>query len=211
MPAEASSAVVGEWKKQYTVVRLSEHPHLITKADVQTQKGSKLAPVNSRVKGNSNKSQTKNRSTDQIRSKASSRDREGQRRDALKRHGGSKFRSHTSQTIPNSHCTGIIVPPCFKGSSEKARRNSLVTHHALLVYRHFTQELPVLQSLLFQGASFSFDVVGPLHTETDPAAQYLQLPPVWCSPCTLVANRDSVRCRGPTGGAAVHTIRQTFV
>ena len=74
--------------------RATEHPRLITKADVQTQKGSKLSPVNSRVKGNSNKSQnrdatshwwqvTKYRSTDQVRSKASSREREGHRRDTL--------------------------------------------------------------------------------------------------------------------------------
>ena len=104
----------------------------------------------------------------------------------------------------------------------------------LLENRHFTQELPVLQSLLFQGAPFGFDLVGPLHKETDPAAQDLQLPPGWSpvlpvlssgvpriarSPSTdgstgSVANRDSVRCRGPTGAgqlAAVHTIHQTFV
>ena len=40
----------------------------------------------------------------------------------------------------------------------------------LLVYRHLSQELPVLKSFLFQGAPFGFNVVGPLHKETDPAA-----------------------------------------
>ena len=72
------------------------------------------------------------------------------------------------------------------------------------------------RTFLFQGASFSFDVVGPLHKETYPAAQDLQLPPGW-SPVLLVllsgvpriarssstdgpstgsaANHDSVRCR----------------
>ena len=90
-------------------------------------------------------------------------------------------------------------------------------------------------SFLFQGAPFGFNVVGPLHKETDPAAHDLDLPDRWSplllvlssgvpriarSPSTdgpstgSVANRDSVRCRGPTGAgqlAAVHTIRQTFV
>ena len=95
--------------------------------------------------------------------------------------------------------------------------------------------LLVPKSLLSQGASFSFDAVGPLHKETDPAAQDLQLPPRW-SPVLLVllsgvhrialsppsdkpstgraADHDSVRCRGPIGAgqlAAPHTIRQTFV
>ena len=111
----------------------------------------------------------------------------------------------------------------------------LSTVEILLVYRHLAQELPVLKSFLFQGASFSFDVVGSLHKETDPAAQDLQLPPGW-SPALLVllsgvpriarssstdrpstgsaANHDSVRFRGPTRAGhhvAGHTIRQTFV
>ena len=104
--------------------RATEHPRLITKADVQTQKGSKLAPVNSRVKRNSNKSQnrdatshwwqvTKYPSTDQIRSKASSREREGHRRDAL---------TQATRWIQISHCTGNIVPPGYKGRSQKADR-----------------------------------------------------------------------------------------
>ena len=83
--------------------------------------------------------------------------------------------------------------------------------------------------------SVSIDAVVPLHKETDPAAQDLQLPPRW-SPVLLVllsgvprialsppsdkpstgraADHDSVRCRGPIGAgqlAAPHTIRQTFV
>ena len=83
--------------------------------------------------------------------------------------------------------------------------------------RHLSHELPVLKPPPFQGASFSSDVVGPLHKETDRTAQDLQLPPRW-SPVLLVllsgapriahspssdrpstgraTNHDSVRCRG---------------
>ena len=43
---------------------------------------------------------------------------------SLKRHGGSTFRSHTSQTIQNSLCAGDIVPPGYKGRSQKEKRNS---------------------------------------------------------------------------------------
>ena len=43
----------------------------------------------------------------------------------------------------------------------------------------------VRAALAAKGASFSFDEVGPLRKETDPAAQNLELPPGW-SPVLLV-------------------------
>ena len=127
----------------------------------------------------------------------------------------------------------VMLPPANGCQIAVAFQFSSV--EILLENRHLTQELPVLQSLLFQGASLSFDVVGPLHKETDPAAQDLQLPPGWIPillvllsgvphiarssssdrPSTgSVASHDPVRCRGPTGAghlAAGHTIRETFV
>ena len=153
MPAETSPAVVGERKNStlWCACRATEHPCLVTKADAQTQKGSNLAQVNSRVKGNSNESQARvkgNSNESQVvmrlhtggryqrtvpLTKYAPKRARGTRRDkeethSLKRHGRSKFRSHTSQTIPNSLCTGNIVPPGYKGKSRKAWRNSLVTN-----------------------------------------------------------------------------------
>ena len=141
LPAEASSAVVGERKKNSTLwcaCRATEHPRLITKADVQTQKGSKLAPVNSRVKGNSNKSKnrdatsdwwqvTKYRSTARIRSKASGKGRD------------TEERTHSSDTVdPNfaathhgrSQIRTVLATSwhrATKASHRKQIENSLVT------------------------------------------------------------------------------------
>ena len=133
--------MVGERKKQYTVVRVSLNgaPMPGYKGLRTNTEGSKLAPVSSRGKGNSNESQVVMRlptggryqRTGPLTRYAPKRAR-GTRRDkeethSLTRHGGSKFRSHTSQTIPTSLCTGNIVPPGYKGKSRKAQRNSLVT------------------------------------------------------------------------------------
>ena len=135
MPAEASSAVVGERKKQYTVVRVSRNgaPAPDHKG-VQTQKGSKLAPVNSRVKGNSNKSKnrdatshwwqvTKYRSTDKCAAqRARRKGRDTEETHSLKRHGGSKFRSKANR---NSLVTRLLQI-CWNSHGEGDRVTRIV-------------------------------------------------------------------------------------